>query len=177
MEAWVVILIGVSIAIIANIFYYEIGVYSIKRGKTGMYSRNKFLPPGFLIGFVWIGVFASLAYSFYLSYTGDPYPGKTEPDKWNAANIAILVVGSYCLLYPFLTMIMNQRYVVVLNLLALLMAAVLAIIVVEQCVAAFWYVLPLLAWCSYVVFADVIQYTSVIQKYGLLKLNSKSKSK
>jgi len=175
MEAWVVILIGVSIAIIANIFYYAIGVYSIKKGKPGMYARNKFLPPGFMIGLVWIGVFASLSYSFYLAYTGDPYVGKTEPDKWNAANISILVVAGYCLLYPFLTMIIPERYVVVLNLLALLMAAVLAIIVVEQCVAAFWYVLPLLVWCSYVVFADVMQYTSVIQKYGLMKMTSKSK--
>ncbi len=177
MEAWVVILIGVSIAIVANIIYYATGVYSLGKGKPGMYGRNKLLPPGFMIGLIWVGVFASLSYAFYLAYTGDPYVGKTEPDKWNAANIAIIVVASYCLLYPFLSTVMNQRYEVVLNLLALLMAAVLAIIVVEQCVAAFWYVLPLLAWCSYVVFADVIQYTSVIQKYGLLKLNSKSKSK
>jgi hypothetical protein len=25
-------------------------VYSIGKGKTGMYARNKFLPPGFMIG-------------------------------------------------------------------------------------------------------------------------------
>lgn len=173
MEAWLVILIGLSIAIIANVFYYAIGIYSFRKGKPGMYARNKFLPPGFLIGFVWIAIFASLGYSFYLCYTGDPYVGKTEPDKWNSANIAILVVGSYCLLYPLLTIIMHERYVVLLNLIALLMAAALAIIVVDKCVAGFWYVLPLLVWCSYVVFADVMQYTSVIEKYGLMKMKSK----
>jgi tryptophan-rich sensory protein len=175
MNSWIVILIFALVCAVVNIFMYMIGWYG--KGKHGMYAKNKFLPPGFLIGLIWIGIFASLGYAFYLCYTGDPYEGKTEPVKWNAANIAIIVVASYCLLYPFLTMIMHERYVVVLNLLALLMAAALAIIVVDECVAAFWYVLPLLVWCSYIVFADVMQYTSVIEKYGLMGLNSKSKSK
>jgi len=174
MEAWIVILIGISIAILFNILYYVVGIYSFKN-KKGMYSRNKYLPPGFLIGIVWIIIFGSLGYSFYLAYTGDPFEGKTEPTKWNSATIAIIVVASYCLLYPLLNSFMNERYMVVLNLIALLMAAVLSIIVVNECVAAFWYTLPLLAWCSYIVFSDIMQYNSVIQKYGLNKLKSKSK--
>lgn len=173
MEAWLVILIFVAVCTAVNIFTYAVGIYG--KGRNGMYGRNKYLPPGGLIGLVWIGIFASLGYSFWLSYTGDPYPGKTEPEKWNSANIAIVVVASYCLLYPFLTKFMHYRYVVLLNLIALLMAAVLSIIVINECVAAFWYTLPLLAWCSYVVFSDIMQYNSVIEKYDLNKLKSKSK--
>ena len=173
MEAWLVILIFVAVCLAVNIIMYAIGYYG--HGKRGMYSRNKYLPPGGLIGLVWIGIFASLGYSFFLSYSGDPFEGKTEPAKWTSATIAIVVVASYCLLYPFLTRFMHERYIVVFNLIALLMAAVLCIIVINECVAAFWYTLPLLAWCSYIVFSDIMQYNSVIEKYGLNKLKSKSK--
>jgi tryptophan-rich sensory protein len=171
MEAWLVILIFVAVCTAVNIIMYAIGYYG--HGKRGMYARNKYLPPGGLIGLVWIGIFASLGYSFFLAYSGDPYPGKTEPAKWTAATIAIVVVCSYCLLYPFLTKFMHERYIVLLNLIALLMAAALSIIVVNECVAAFWYTLPLLVWCSYVVFSDIMQYNSVIEKYGLNKSKSK----
>lgn len=175
MEAWLVILIFVAVCLAVNIVMYAIGYYSFGKGKRGMYARNKYLPPGFMIGIVWIGIFASLGYAFWLSYTGPNYEGKTEPNKWNSATIAIIVVASYCLLYPFLTRFMHERYIVVLNLIALLMAAALCIIVVNEYVAAFWYTLPLLVWCSYVVFADVMQYNSVIEKYGLNTYKSKSK--
>ena len=100
---------------------------------------------------------------------------KTEIQKWSAATIAIIVVASYCLLYPFLTYALHERYIVLLNLIALLMAAALSIIVVNEYVAAFWYTLPLLVWCAYVVFSDIMQYNSVIEKFGLNKYKSKSK--
>ncbi len=172
MEAWLVILIFVAVCTAVNIFTYALGIYG--KGKRGMYARNKYLPPGFMIGIVWIGIFASLGYSFWLSYYFKPQD-ETEPNKWNSATIAIIVVASYCLLYPFLTRFMHERYIVLLNLIALLMAAALCIIVINEYVAAFWYTLPLLVWCSYVVFADVMQYNSVIEKYGLNTYKSKSK--
>lgn len=173
MEAWLVILIFVAVCLAVNIIMYILGYYG--HGKRGIYAKNKYLPPGFMIGIVWIGIFASLGYSFWLSYTGDPFEGKTEPKKWTAATIAIIVVASYCLLYPFLTYALHERYIVLLNLIALLMAAALSIIVVNECVAAFWYTLPLLVWCSYIVFSDIMQYNSVIEKFGLNKYKSKSK--
>ena len=176
MEAWLVILIFVLVCLGMNVLMYAIGWYGNKKNYS-MYRKNKFLPPGFLIGIVWIGIFASLGYAFYLAYTGKNFEGKTEPEKWSAATIAIVVVASYCLFYPFLTMVMHERYIVVLNLIALLMAAALSIIVINEYVAAFWYTLPLLVWCAYVVFADIMQYNSMIEKYGFNMTKSKSKSK
>jgi tryptophan-rich sensory protein len=166
MHQWVAILVFALVCAVLNVFMYMIGWYG--KGKHGMYATNKFLPPGFLIGLIWIGIFASLGNALYVAYSVD--------DVWTTSTIAIIVVASYCLLYPFLTMFMHERYVVVLNLIALLMAIALAVIVIHENLEAFWYVLPLLVWCSYVVFSDIMQYASVIEKFGLMK-GSKTKSK
>ena len=167
MHQWVAILVFALVCAVLNVFIYMTGVYG--KNKNGMYSTNKFLPPGFLIGLVWIGIFAALGNALYVAYSVD--------DVWTTSTIAIIVVASYCLLYPFLTTFLHQRYVVLLNLIALLMAVALAIIVIHENLEAFWYVLPLLVWCFYIVFSDVMQYTYVIEKFGLYTKIVKSKSK
>ncbi len=170
--AWSVILLFVLVCLFVNVYMYVIGRYGY--GKRGMYSRNRYLPPGFLIGFVWIGVFAALGYSYYLAYTGDPAKDPTtgnilNPKKWNRACYLIVVVSAYCLAYPVITMFVPEKYVPLLNLIALFMAAALSIVVISECLAAFWYTLPLLVWCAYVNFADIMQYGDFLEKYGLVQ--------
>ena len=170
-SAWSVILLFALVCLAVNIFMYLIGWYGY--GKRGMYARNRYLPPGFLIGFVWIGIFATLGYAFYLAYTGDPNVNATgkvmNPKKWNRACYLIVVVAVYCLAYPILTMFVPEKYIPLLNLIALFMAAALSIVVMSECLAAFWYTLPLLVWTAYVNFADVMQYGDLLEKYGLVQ--------
>jgi tryptophan-rich sensory protein len=171
-QAWGFILLFVLVCLGVNIIMYLIGWYGY--GKHGQYSRNKYLPPGFLIGVVWIGIFAALGYSFYLAYSGDsitdPITGDvTKTNKWNRACYLIIVVSAYCLIYPILTMFVPEKYVPLLNLIALLMAAALSIVVISERLSAFWYTLPLLAWTAYVNFADVMQYGDFLEKYGLVQ--------
>jgi tryptophan-rich sensory protein len=156
------ILLFSLVCLAVNILFYWIGWYG--HGKRGIYQYNKWLPPGFLIGIVWIAIFGALGYSFYLAYTGPPTLDESgNPVKWNASCIAIVVVASYCLFYPFITMVLNDRYAQLLNLIALFMAFSLGIIVIQENVAAFWYVLPLIVWTSYVNFADVMQYIEILK--------------
>lgn len=169
LEAWFYILLFAAITVLFNILYYFIGIYG--HGKHGVYKYNKYLPPGFMIGFVWIIIFGSLGYSWYLSYIGDPSLLYSEefPRKWSQSTILIIIVAVYCLAYPLLTMYLPERYTQILNLIALFMAYSLGIVVIQEYVAAFWYVLPLIVWTSYVCFADFMQYGDLLVEFNLVK--------
>ena len=168
-ETWIYIIAFALAAVLANILYYFIGIYG--HGKTGVYKHNKYLPPGFLIGFIWIAIFASLGYCFKLSMTGDPALlfNTDFPRGWSQSTILIIIVAAYCLAYPLLTMYLPQRYTQILNLIALFMAFALGIVVIQEYVAAFWYVLPLIVWTSYVCFADFMQYGDLLVEFNLVK--------
>jgi tryptophan-rich sensory protein len=155
---WWFVLIFAGIALVVNILMYYIGVYGSGKRK-GVYAYNKYLPPGFMIGIIWIVIFGCLGYSFYLSYVGDPdlLYNKEFPRKWSQATILTIVVASYCMLYPFLTIVVDEKYYQLLNFIALIMAYALGIVVIQEYVAAFWYVLPLIAWTTYICFADIMQ--------------------
>jgi tryptophan-rich sensory protein len=157
MNPWYWILLFAGICLVVNILMYYIGHYG--HGKRNVYAYNKYLPPGFMIGIVWIVIFGCLGYSAYLSYKGDPELLYNEeyPRKWSQAVILTIVVAAYCLLYPFLTIVVDEKYYQLLNFIALIMAYALGIVVIQEYVAAFWYVLPLIAWTTYVCFADVMQ--------------------
>jgi tryptophan-rich sensory protein len=169
--AWSVILLFALVCLVVNILMYVIGRYG--HGRRGVYAYNKYLPPGFLIGFIWIAIFGALGYSFFLAYSGNPntdvLTGETlNPKKWNRACYVIVVVAAYCLAYPVMTMFVPEKYLPLLNLIALFMAAALSIVVISECLAAFWYTLPLLVWTAYINFADVMQYGNFLEKYGLV---------
>jgi len=172
-SAWSVILLFAVVCLAVNVYMYLIGRYGYGYVKRSMYAHNRYLPPGYLIGVVWIGVFAALGYSFYLAYTGDPNTdatgNKLNPKKWNRACYLIIVVSAYCLAYPLLSMFVPEKFIPLLNLIALFMAAALSIVVISECLAAFWYTLPLLVWLAYINFADVMQYGNLLEKYGLVQ--------
>lgn len=153
--AWGLILTFALVCLVENILMYAVGWYGY--GKRAMYAHNKYLPPGYMIGIVWIGIFAALGYAFFLSYSGDPTVDYLEnPKGWNKGCIVIIVVASWCLLYPFMTMFIPAEYIRILNYVSLLMAFVVSLFVFQECVAAFWYTLPLLLWTAYVCFADLM---------------------
>lgn len=169
LETFFYILIFALAAVIFNIIYYVLGIYGHGKKHT-MYKDNKYLPPGFLIGIIWIVVFGSLGMSYMLSYIGDPelLHNKEFPRGWSQAPILTIVVAAYCLLYPLLAHYVDQKYIPLLNFIGLIMAYALGIVVIQEYVAAFWYVLPLIVWTTYVCFADLMQYANCIE-YHLSK--------
>ena len=170
LEPFFYILIFAVSALVFNIIYYMVGIYGHGKKHT-MYKHNKFLPPGFLIGIIWIVVFGSLGYSWYLSFISDPEKlyDKSYPKGWSQAPILTIVVAAYCLLYPLIAHYVHQKYIPLLNFIGLIMAYALGIVVIQEYVAAFWYVLPLIVWTTYVCFADLMQYADCIQMHIIKK--------
>jgi tryptophan-rich sensory protein len=170
LEPFFYILIFALSAVIFNILYYVLGIYGHGKKHT-IYKHNKFLPPGFLIGIIWIVVFGSLGYSWYLSFVGDPELLHNEefPRGWSQAPILTIVVAAYCLLYPFIANYVHEKYIPLLNFIGLIMAYALGIVVIQEYVAAFWYVLPLIVWTTYVCFADLMQYADCLQMHLIKK--------
>jgi tryptophan-rich sensory protein len=119
------------------------------------FKRNPLLPRGWMIGVIWIIIFGFLGYSQYLVMK--------ENDGWSVASVAIIVAAVFCLLYPVFIYIgargdpvKSEKYARVINLLSLIVAFVLGLLVIRESDSAFWFILPLLVWASYVNFADSI---------------------
>ena len=152
--SWSLIILFALVCIVMNIFIYVVGWNGIKMYTA--YKHNKLIPPGFVIGIIWVVIFSLLGYAFYLLYSGPP--SDNNPRGWTAGCILLMFTAGYCLLYPIITMIFENKYVSLFNFIGLLFAIALAVVALTEYEAAFWYVLPLLVWTSYIVFVDIITY-------------------
>ena len=101
-------------------------------------NNNKLLPPGFVIGIVWIIILGLLGFTFYLTY------------PTQSAWIVILSI-IYCLAYPFLTSGLRQEKSSIYNSIALVIATIVSISVFMQNRIHALYTLPFLLWTAYVV--------------------------
>lgn len=128
------------------------GFQSMKPWKL---YQNKLIPPGFVIGLVWVFIFGMLGYCFY-----------KLTDKNNGTvsfgGIAILIYGVFALAYPFFTYGSREKNANVINYIAVVGALVLGIIVIEEDVGSFYFLLPLLLWVSYVGLTDSIMYRNMM---------------
>jgi tryptophan-rich sensory protein len=106
------------------------------KGWGGGY-KNPMLPPGYIIGSIWIVILGLLGYAHYLTFP-------------SAASVAIAITILYCLSYPFFTSGLQYNKSKLYNTLALLVSFSTAILVVVHDKNAFYYMVPLLAWASYV---------------------------
>jgi tryptophan-rich sensory protein len=108
-------------------------------------TSNDYLPPGQIIGAIWVIIFGLLGYVHFILYTNK---------KWFASN-SILVLLLFCICYPLLTSgLSNLKIGNVLNSLTLILAFVVSIIVFDASRKSFNYMIPLLVWASYVNLAD-----------------------
>jgi tryptophan-rich sensory protein len=126
-NAWYVV-IPIVLACVANGIVYRV------RTQEEL-TRNPRLPPGWVIGAVWVMLFGMLGHVAYLVRTH------------RGLLVLIGFIFAYYLAYPFTTTPEPQM----LNVGALLLAAALvcALIAQRRTHAAIWS-LPLLAWCAYV---------------------------
>jgi len=155
LSAWIQILIFVIAALVVNIFIYAFGYY---KNHNPFYYRSPMLPPGFIIGIIWLVLFGFFGYAHYLVYK------KTE--TFTVANIAIIVVAAFCLFY-ILIVYYRPEYTKFLNCLSLILAFTLGILVFNESEDAFWWLIPFIAWSAYVNLTDSL----VVHRY---KVNMKS---
>lgn len=139
LDAWIQIAIFVGAAILVNIFIYVFGYV-----KTTMYAKiksNKWFPPGIIVGLIWIIIFGFLGYSHYLVWK--------EVGGVSVASVAIIVFAVYALFYPIIAF-GRERRAKFMDFFALILAFVVALLVIEKSVNAFYYLIPLLVWASFV---------------------------
>jgi tryptophan-rich sensory protein len=135
------ILLPIILAIILNgIIYY------FKWNKSSLKMQHTILPPGYVIAIVWIIIFGLLGYSHYLLYKLN--------NKYTIYNAAILLFLVFSLAYPFLTYGLKGKNANILNLITLILAFVISLMVITQSLMAFYYIIPLLVWATYVNISD-----------------------
>jgi len=131
----------VIIAIILNLI-----IYSFKWNKN---KPNPYLPPGYVIGIVWIIIFGLLGYAYYLILN--------EKNKITLGSISIILMILFCLLYPFLTGGFNNNYISkLLNILTLIFSIIVGFIIFGESKYIFLYIIPLILWSLYVNITDFL---------------------
>jgi len=117
-------------------------VYSQKLPITR--TKNPNIPPGGIVGLVWMVLFGILGYVHFKLY-------KRANNRLSDACITILLFLIYSLAYPFLTSSSgNPNVFFVLNVGALLFALVITAKVYQEDPSLVPYLIPLLLWTGYV---------------------------
>ena len=130
----------VGVAALENYIIYA-------NGGMPTYTTNPMLPPGYIVGIVWIILLGSLGYAHYLLY--NLQGGNT------IASSSVIVLILYCLSYPIL-IYYNTFKEKELNIFSLCITSVASLITFMTYPTAFAAMLPTLVWISYVELSDII---------------------
>jgi len=131
------ILFPILLTIILNLF-----IFIFKLNKNPI-KINPYLPPGYIIGLIWIIIFGFLGYAYYLLIN--------KNKTYNLGSMSIIILWIFCLLYPFLTNGFSNKYIsTILNILTLFFSLIVGLIVFLESKYIFLYLLPLIFWATYV---------------------------
>lgn len=125
---YVHILVPIILAIVLNFYIYT-------QGWNNDNEKNSKLPPGYIIGSIWIIILGLLGYIHFLLYP--------SVYAW-----FIVLTILYCLSYPFLTSGLQNTDNSIYNLIALLLAIIVTIIMYYK--SNIIYAIPFLLWTFYV---------------------------
>lgn len=125
---YVHILVPIILAIVLNFYIYT-------QGWNNDNEKNSKLPPGYIIGSIWIIILGLLGYIHFLLYP--------SVYSW-----FIVLTILYCLSYPFLTSGLQDTDNSIYNLIALLLAIIVTIIMYYK--SNIIYSIPFLLWTFYV---------------------------
>jgi len=136
---YVHILVPVVAALTLNGLIFALG------WNVGKAKKNPYLPPGYIIGIVWViilGILGSLHY-------------RLQEQKAFTVAYTIVALIIFCLLYPFLTSgLKSNTWSSVLNLATLVFAFSASLAIPRTEVA---YMIPILLWATYVNVTQLLQ--------------------
>lgn len=145
---YVYILTPVLLAIITNGIIYGLGW-----NDTNNYTTNdtySLLPPGWMIGMIWIIIFGFLGKILQLTVKSRDYV--------SLVLISILII--ICLAYPFYTNGLKMNNISLLgDTITLIYAFSISLIMLNrtQNKSMVYYMIPILVWCSYVNIVDSLR--------------------
>ena len=131
---WLHISVPIIMALVVN------GVIYLNKWGISK-NTNPLIPPGWIVGTIWVILFGLLGYAHYLTWV-------------SATSIGIIVMLAYSLLYPFIT---RLKLRLIYDVIALVLAAILCILAAYEKREALVYVIPLFIWASYVVIVGGVQ--------------------
>ena len=137
---------NIFIPIIAAIMMNGI-IYTFGLNKQSM-KTNPLIPPGYIIGTIWIIILGLLGYVHYLIYKLN--------NKITFTSLFIIFIILFCILYPIITGL-KEKSGLLLNLITLILSFVLGLLVIIQSKYIFIYIIPFILWSIYVNAAFVIQ--------------------
>lgn len=124
------IFIPIILASVINFYIYTMG-------WNNNNEKSKWLPPGYIIGIVWIIILGLLGYIHFLMYP--------SIQSW-----IIVFAISYCLAYPFLTSGLKDTNSKIYNIIALIIAIIVFISVFYKNKLTSLLTIPFLVWTLYV---------------------------
>ncbi len=127
---------AVALAVVVNGIVYKNGWNSTDNNRG-----NRWLPPGWVIGLVWMVLFALLGYAHYVAY-------RANGNKISLVSFSILSMILFCAAYPFLSSGLTSGKV--LNVLTLIGAAKVGFVAALFAPQSFPYLYPLFVWASWV---------------------------
>jgi tryptophan-rich sensory protein len=143
-----ILLYSVLIPVIASIMMNGI-IYTFMINKQNNNSIvNPLLPPGYVIGTIWIIIFGLLGYVHYLLYK--------LKNGISFTSLFLIFLILFCISYPLITGL-NQKSGLLLNLITLILSFILCMLVIIESKYIFIFILPLILWVSYINIAYVIQ--------------------
>ena len=141
-DKWPHIFIPVLLAGLSNGLIYGFGINQ-NRDKP-----NPYLPPGYVIGSIWIVLFGFLGYAHYLLYR--------VGQRSTPASLAIVGLFLFCMAYPLLTGL-RVKSGLLLNLATLVLGFIVAMMVLAESAAVVVWLVPLLIWATFVNVVFVIE--------------------
>jgi tryptophan-rich sensory protein len=139
-NVYINILIPIILIIVVNTI-----IFSYKLNISKNQINNPYIPPGYIIGIIWIIIFGLLGYVHYIL--------RNQNNIFESLFIIFLLI--FCVLYPFFTNgLQNMKVGLVLNSITLILSFIISFVVFNVSKKAFYYMIPLLLWTSYINLAD-----------------------
>jgi len=129
------ITIPVLCAVAMNAFIYK---YRLNKRAP----KEKYLPPGYIIGIIWTIIFGLLGYVHYKLYKLN--------NRMNYGSASIVLFIGFSLLYPIINGIYEEKHGYFMNLVSLILSFIVGSVVLSYSRNLFLYLIPLLIWVSFV---------------------------
>jgi len=131
--------IPIILTIIMNGFIYST---KIQMNSSAWIKKSVIpLPPGYIIGIIWIFLLGLLGYVHYLLYK--------IKNKLSFECYFLELFILFCLSYSIITRF-KENISRLMNFISLLYGFILSLIIIHVSLPIFWYLIPLLLWLSYV---------------------------
>jgi benzodiazapine receptor len=121
-------------------------IFGLGWGRSG--GPQTGLPPGWVVGAIWVALFAGMGVARWLLVHAAGTPMELRRAEW------VSLVGVLCLLYPVYTGGFSDLMAgLVGNVVTLVLAAPVAVYAWQKVRAAGWCLVPLVVWMSYAAWA------------------------